>query len=217
MLIGQPAKQIGDVLAFGVLPPEHLEQAIDRRDEVLVFFRKKKEERQNFLPVIEPGIRFGVEIAEPATALHRIVWLLPAVELLIAPEALDDVHADITGVGGLQHFVSGCSQDVAHRHAEHRVPEMADVENLVGIRLRMLDHHPVALRRAVAVGSAGREHFREEARRHRVLIEGDVDIAVDRLDLAELAGFSDPGRDQFGEGEGFGAGRARRFRLRFLL
>ena len=177
------------------------------------------QEIEHVLAEVEPRVRLGVDLAQPAAARLGAGWLLAAVEPLVAPEAFHHVHADVADVVGVLHVVPGGAQDIADRDAEHRVPQVADVEGLVRIRLGVLDHHRLGDGRALPVLRTARQHLADERGGDGIAVECDVDVAVDGLDRGEkgIAGGGNPCRDLLGQDRHALAHRARGQRLGFLL
>jgi len=175
------AEQVGDVLTGGDLaPPELLDHPIRSGLERLILGAELVQEVDDLLPVGEALQALDVDLPEPAPLPFR--GLLAEMESAITPQAGDDVLADVADVVGADHAEPGTLQDVAEGVTERGVAEVADVERLVGIRLRELDHHALVLRRALAVGRPFREHATHRLRGDRGGVEVDVDEAINRLD-----------------------------------
>jgi hypothetical protein len=197
--VGEAAEEIGDVLTVGALAPEVLQEAVDRGDEDLVLPRQQVEEFQDLFAVLQACVGLGVDLAEPATALGGVGRFQALVEALVAPEALDDVHPDVAGVGRPHHRIPRRLQDVADGDAEAGVAQVTDVEDFVGVRLGVLDHDALGFRGALAVVGTESEHLADQVGGDDVGVEVDVDEAVGGLHLGEAVAPADAGRDRFRE------------------
>ena len=106
---------------------------------------------------------------------------------LVAPEAADDVAADVADVGDRDRPVPRRLGEIGYGDAEADVPQMPDVRRLVRVQLRVLNHHPVGLRRRgrPAVALAPLQDFADQLRGHAVAVVRDIDVAIGGLDTRE--------------------------------
>ena len=176
-----------------------LQDAVNLHIECLVIPDELFDELADILAEREPLVAFDIQFAEPPPAQRGVFRLLAEVELPVAPEALDDVEADVAGVGGRDHVVPREAHDPHERRAERHIAQVADVELLVRVHLRVLDHHPLGDRRATAIIRARREDIAHECGGDLIGIEDAVDVAILGAHIGEVVEGAQPLGDTLGD------------------
>lgn len=172
--------QFEQVAGSRLTPPAGRHRSIGRLGKCRIFRGQLIQKCGKIGAEVQPQVGLGIDRAQPAAA--RFGRLLAFMEAEIAPERLDHVRAHVADVVRGQQVEAIEAQDPRQRVPKADVAQMADVELLVGVRLRILHHHPIGLPRSMPILPAGVKYRPDHFATESLGIEEEVDVSVDRFD-----------------------------------